>query len=503
MQVGGGLSIALPNGLAELNLQRNQQALQTSATRLSSGLRINSAADDPSGFAIATTLHTQVAAFDQGARNVQDANNALTVADGAMAAVTGIVQRIRTLAIEAASDFNSSADRANIQAEIDQLVLEINRIQDNANFNGLKLLEGGPTFLGPQLPTAQPFVRQNAAASSIVPTTTLTVNLPAAPTAGDLLVAGVTYFFPGEVMTPPPGWTLLDNFQAVLGGYATFMRVAQPGDPASYTWNFSSAPNNFVSASIVELGNINPNNPIDVHAAGGVFYGPPVAVPVTATTPTVTPTSNDFGIAFTGVDFSSTPTTPVTNPAFTELSFVPNTYHEELTQIDPSVPAGVPISTGTVWNVQGWNTGGMMVLVGPGLVQKPIELSLAVHYGDQEGATVPITLPNVNSALLGLTGVDVTSFASAETTIGTCDSALAIILEDRAQLGAQLVSLNQQVQMNNIASVNLQAAASNIQDVDVPQEATTYTRLQLLVQVGTSVLGQANLSADDLLTLFR
>jgi len=116
----GGLSIAnnlLANNVS-LNLNKNQEALRTSVTRLSSGLRINTAADDPSGLAIAEKLQAQVNGFDQGVKNVQDATNAATVAEGALQTTTDILQRIRSLAVEASSDITSPTDKVNLQAEV-------------------------------------------------------------------------------------------------------------------------------------------------------------------------------------------------------------------------------------------------------------------------------------------------------------------------------------------------------------------------------------------------
>ena len=140
----GGLSIAnnlLANSVS-LNLNRNQNALQAAVTKLSSGLRINTAADDPSGLAIAESLQAQVNGFDQAVRNVQDATNAATVAEGALQTTTDILQRIRTLAVQGASDITSVSDKQNLQAEVQQLLLEVNRISQNTSFNGQQLLDG-------------------------------------------------------------------------------------------------------------------------------------------------------------------------------------------------------------------------------------------------------------------------------------------------------------------------------------------------------------------------
>ena len=148
----GGISIAtnlLANAVS-LNLNRNQALLQTAVNRLSSGLRINSAADDPSGLAIATRLNAQSSAFDQASYNVQDANNAVTVADGALQTETNILQRIRNLAVEASSDVTSDNDKLSLQAEVSQLLLEVNRISQNTNFNGQYLLSGVHEGFTPQ-----------------------------------------------------------------------------------------------------------------------------------------------------------------------------------------------------------------------------------------------------------------------------------------------------------------------------------------------------------------
>lgn len=119
-----------------LELSEHQQSLGTSVRDLSSGLRVNSAADDPSGNAIAASLQTHSQAFNQASQNVTNAQNAAAVADGGLAAVTDILLRMRELAVGAASTVESTSDRTNIQAEINQLLLEINRIAQNTNFNG-------------------------------------------------------------------------------------------------------------------------------------------------------------------------------------------------------------------------------------------------------------------------------------------------------------------------------------------------------------------------------
>jgi len=128
--------------VVSLYSDRTQADLQTAVSRLSSGLRINNASDDPSGLAIAEKLQTKVNGLDQGAQSVQDANNALNVADGALQSVEAILQRMRALVVQANSDVLSTGDLANIQAEIDELTKQVNVIAQDTTFNGQQLLDG-------------------------------------------------------------------------------------------------------------------------------------------------------------------------------------------------------------------------------------------------------------------------------------------------------------------------------------------------------------------------
>ncbi len=126
----------------DLNLDAVQSRLSTDVTRLSTGLRVNSAADDPSGLAIGTSLKVVAAGLDAGAQQITTASNALTVADGALATVESLLQRIRSLCVESEDDFDSHADLEDIDAEVQELKLEINKVASTTQFNGLYLTDG-------------------------------------------------------------------------------------------------------------------------------------------------------------------------------------------------------------------------------------------------------------------------------------------------------------------------------------------------------------------------
>ncbi len=127
---------------AQRNLNRSQGGLNTSLQRLSSGLRINSAKDDAAGLAISDRMTSQIRGSTQASRNANDGISLAQTAEGALSESTNILQRIRELAIQAANSTNSSSDRLSLQAEVNQLVSELDRISDTTTFNGLRLLDG-------------------------------------------------------------------------------------------------------------------------------------------------------------------------------------------------------------------------------------------------------------------------------------------------------------------------------------------------------------------------
>ncbi|WP_046174427.1 flagellin N-terminal helical domain-containing protein [Domibacillus indicus] len=136
-------------GLVAMNAYRNyQSALSRQATameRLSSGLRINRAADDPAGLAISEKMRAQIRGLNQASRNAQDAISMIQTGEGALNETHSILQRMRELAVQAANDTNTDSDRQAIQEEINQLTEEITRIGNDTEFNTMKLLDGSKT----------------------------------------------------------------------------------------------------------------------------------------------------------------------------------------------------------------------------------------------------------------------------------------------------------------------------------------------------------------------
>lgn len=188
------------NTYNQLNL--NSSSMNKSLQKLSSGYRINSAADDAAGLAISEKMRSQIRGLDQAGRNAQDAISLVQTAEGALEETTNIMQRMRELAVQSASDTNTEEDRANLQDEVDALVKEINRIASTTEFNTKKLLNGS---MGTPVTAAVATVQTNTSLNAA--TTTGTALTALTDTAGNSLgiqegdTITVSYIKDGELVS--------------------------------------------------------------------------------------------------------------------------------------------------------------------------------------------------------------------------------------------------------------------------------------------------------------
>ncbi|MCV2392797.1 flagellin [Actinotalea sp. M2MS4P-6] len=141
------MGLSVNTNIAALNAYRNlsntQSSLNSSLEKLSSGLRINRAADDAAGLSISEGLRSQISGTNQAVRNAQDGISVVQTAEGALTETHSILQRMRTLSVQAANDGGLSADaKTSIQSEMDELTSELDRISSTTQFNGTKLLDG-------------------------------------------------------------------------------------------------------------------------------------------------------------------------------------------------------------------------------------------------------------------------------------------------------------------------------------------------------------------------
>lgn len=198
---------------AQRNLNATQNALATAVQRLSSGLRINSAKDDAAGLAISERFTTQIRGLNQAVRNANDGISLAQTAEGAMASVTNNLQRIRELSVQSSNATNSLTDRQALQAEVAQLISEINRVANQTEFNGTKLLDGsfaGQSFQvganAGQLITVQSTAdaRTSVLGKTLFATGTFTATVTASetpPSSGNFAYSAITIGDPTDGLT--------------------------------------------------------------------------------------------------------------------------------------------------------------------------------------------------------------------------------------------------------------------------------------------------------------
>ena len=140
------MSLVVNTNVSSLNAQRSLSAsgaeLKTAMERLSSGKKINSAADDAAGFAIAERMTAQIRGLNMAAKNVNDGLSMIATIENATNDITGMLHRMRELAVQGINDTNGSQDRANCRLEVDSLMAEINRVSSDTQYNGQTVLNG-------------------------------------------------------------------------------------------------------------------------------------------------------------------------------------------------------------------------------------------------------------------------------------------------------------------------------------------------------------------------
>ena len=441
-----------------LNISLNQQTLSKEASELSSGLRIQSAADDPSGNAIAQGLQTKVNGLQQSVENVQEGNNLLTVADGAAANIQNILVRINSLVVESNSDINSDEQLDAIQNEINQMLLEINRISQNANFNGVHLFDGShDTYV------ANP--NANVTAYQINPGLLTDGTIP----------KGQTVSNPGN----PPGF----NGNLIQGaGVASIIGTNGTGGV-----NEIKGPGWVTGLFILEITDSSSGTSSSNVGLEQILYSNDTAF-----------AASQGNEAIFNQDFP-------TNSGFQQNITEP--FPTNTQDIDFSLPNILPNDVGTAMGI---------AIVAPQASGGGTALN--INDGGDEGTTIAISLPTLNTNALNISDISVlrptqvSDTNAVNTTTGVDSSnqyaamdaqffvgqALQTVAQTRAYIGSQMVATQDDSNNDNIATDNYTASESSIADLNVGTAVTQFTKNQILAQVGTSVLAQMQVSAKAL-----
>jgi len=428
------------------NLAIAQNSLGSDTRALASGLRVQSAADDPSGLAIAETLQTKVSGLQQSVANVQTAGNLLNVADGAIANVQNILQRVRTLVVESRSDLESNGDLANIQEEIDTLLAEVNHIASTTQFNGVKLFDGS-------LDTSAPVAYSVKQVDSPIPDTS------------------TTRPYPSDTVANADG----------LGTPGKLITLTGQGEPG---------PGGFVPAYMVFQ--VLSYDPSAVDPDTGINVGSGVYIQFTAYS-----TDPSLGGAPEMTDVSAV---PVNSGVISGAAYV------------APGNSGLNLLTFNLSNLTAADVGTSIAFVSTDAVAAGTGHALYVNDGGDEGTATSISLPNLSTNTLNVSGISVLnpdqinfvnapigsdssnqySASSAEIKV---DNALDALSQVRADIGAQTVSLGEDANNGTLSGINLTDAESRIRDADIGRYTTDFTKNQLIAQVGMGILSQVGVDA--------
>jgi flagellin len=475
----------ISTNLASLNAQRNlntsQTALNTSLQRLSSGLRINSAKDDSAGLAISERMTAQIRGLDQAARNSNDAISLSQTAEGNLAEIGNVLQRMREIAVQSVSDSNTDADRASLQSEVASLTAEVDRIASSAQFNGRNLLDG--TF-----GTATFQVGANANQSiafAITSAKAATLGLGGAATAVGAITSATAYSLSGAMTMG--GATIA---QATNDG-VSYVSGAQTGTTsalaAANAINASTTTSDITATAKSVIGSataLTDGGSTTALADGDFKVNGQSIGAITAVT-----TAADRASQMVSAINAISGTTNVTAKATSLTSY-------ELTAADGRNIDITTASTTSLGASSGFaaTSGGALTYYGQVTLTSGKAFTVA-------SATTHMVADGTYS-LVG-TAVNVSSSTSSTAAIQSLDVAIGKVNSQRATLGTMQTRFDSVISNLNTSSENLSAARGRIRDADFAKETASLTRNQILQQAGVAMLAQANSLPSNVLALLK
>ena len=444
-----------------LNITTGAQSKSTE--KLSSGYRINRAADDAAGLTISEKMRKQIRGLDQASTNAQDGVSSVQTAEGALTEVHSMLQRMNELAVQAANGTNSKeSDRQAIQDEIDQLTTEIDRVAETTKFNEIYLLKGD--FNGG---TKNVFMKGHDAGLK----GTLTDSAKTATFVMDDLKAGDKVTIAGKEYSI--GSTVADA-KGSFAAAAKDEKVTVDGVEYTVAENAGAAD---AGANKIVLADIQAK----VKAGSTVSYK---GKDITAMND-----DNNDGI---DDDDSSVISKDVAETKITaELTAANN-----IGTVDHAATVAKTAANGkTTYTIT------------KGYATVADTLSFNLHVGADADMTNKITvdIDTMNSANLGIKGLNVTDATGTAATyaVDAISDAIAKVSSQRSALGAVQNRLEHTIDnLDNIVE-NTTTAESRIRDTDMAEEMVEYSKNNILAQAGQSMLAQANQSTQGVLSLLQ
>jgi flagellin len=427
--------------VAQNSLTSSGSQLATALQQLSSGLRINTAADDAAGYAIAQGMTSQINGLNQAAQNANDGVSLAQTASGAMQEVTNDLQSMRDLAVESLNASNSSQDRTDLNAQFQQLMNDINSVASQTQFNGVNLLDGsfqGATFQ----------VGANAGQSITV----------------------------GSISSASSG---------AIGNYYN--------GALSAAGTVKTASGTSITTTAGAAGTYNATNLASSTDLGTAVAGSSVTLNVKVDGTTYTTNA----ITLTGTESTDLKSVAAAiNQALSSAGGIVATVNSGGTAIQLSGTAAAGSGHVVDFSVaSATDASGNSVTAGANTLK-----DLGVDSADVVGA---YTSGTTTSTVQYLSGLNVNTVDNSNLTLISIDNALQQLATSSADLGAYQNRFQAAITGLTTDSTNLSAAKSSIVDADYAQATSNLSKAQILQQAGTAMVAQANTIPQNILTLLQ
>jgi flagellin len=489
---------------AARNLGYAQAQVDRSMINLSTGLRINKAADDAAGLAISEKLKAQINGLNQAARNANDAISLVQTGEGALGEIGNMLQRMRVLALQSVNDVNTVSERSSMQKEVSQLQTEITRLAQAAEFNGQKLLDG--TFQSKRFQVGANSSQEIAVSIGSVSSTGLGVNTVATAT-GTSVISGAT----AAAATAATSNGLVTQTVTLTGqlgnAVVSFSTTGEAAASVATKINQNTGSTGITAdaKTAVKLSGLSLTGNISFTLAGDVS-GNVATSGLTAKTTInsqITAVSDLSGLvaaindrsAVTGIQAS------IGSNGKSEVILTSNDGRDIIIEdfaggtgntinvigqtFDATDGIGLRDAgtsrTLTTGGTDSTRVGGYLRLNSAGALN--VQTSVA-------GTLFSTT--NEASTLYNVASVTIASIDGASAAIGVLDASIQQVSDLRASLGAIQNRLQSTVANLSSSAENLEFSNSRVRDADVAMESSELARAQVLMQAGVSVLAQAN-----------
>ena len=522
--------MVVQHNMAAMNANRMlsgvSSAQSKSTEKLSSGYRINRAADDAAGLSISEKMRSQIRGLNKASDNAQDGISLIQTAEGALNESHSILQRMRELSVQASNGTETDDDREAVQNEIEQLQSELTRISDTTEFNTMKLLDGSQSGSKVEVSVSKSAATgattKNAAVAQ-VNTSAENVNELAkgASTTYSVTVldknnnsttATVTITNNDGKLTDKDGnelGTVADQTdkKATAKETADAIAKALSNTTLGDKFDFAATADPKITLTTKDASDAASSVLISVDNAAGKLAtstgGSEAYTTINKEIGSYDGTGNIEDKIFTvnGEKFAYVDDPAKLGDDYKDVNYVKVATAGKVADTDASAMAALISSKTGINAVVGKTNTSIDLKPSATATGKGIELQI----GANEGQTMSFTLDDMSAEALGVGvgKVDLSKQETAKTATTTIDAAIKKISKARGQMGAVQNRLEHTINNLDTAAENMQTAESRIRDTDMAEEMVNYSKNNILAQAGQSMLAQANQSNQGVLTLLQ